>query len=192
MSADDDNAANQTDAPARRKERTEMPEGHVIHRPVRDLVDTVVVHRSASSSPQGRSVGADPLDGNVLDSAEARGKPLFVGFASAAAQVHIHLGTYGTMRLLEGQPEVDGQVRWRFTDGENTADLRGPNTRALLGPAEVAAVIDHLGREPTEATWQNNVDLMEVGRARGRIDTVGQEHEPEAKGRSPREDDHGG
>lgn len=35
-------------------------------------------------------------------------------------------------------------------------------------------------------------DLMAVGVARGRIDTVRPEHEPQAMGREPRKDDHGG
>src|SRR5699024_12667761 len=65
-----------------------------------------------------------------------------------SSDLHTHLGIYGTMRLLEGRPEVAGQVRWRLTDGENTADLRGPNTCALLDPAEGTAVIDRLGPDP--------------------------------------------
>ncbi|MGO2035340.1 MAG: Fpg/Nei family DNA glycosylase [Brevibacterium sp.] len=230
-----------------------MPEGHVIHRLAHDLVDLFAGHRVASSSPQGRFTGAGLVDGDVLESAEAWGKHLFVGFASTEAQVHIHLGIYGTMRLLPGQPAVVGQVRWRLSDGETTADLRGPNTCALLDPPEVAAVIDRLGPDPlrpeadaqkfvdrvlssrsTIATllmdqaviagtgniyraevlfrlgidprtpgrslgrerakqiWTDTVELMEVGRARGRIDTVRPEHEPEAMGREPRQDDHGG
>jgi endonuclease-8 len=230
-----------------------MPEGHVIHRLASDIVDTFAGHRIASSSPQGRFTGARLLDGDVLESAEAWGKHLFVGFASTAAEVHIHLGIYGTMRLAEGEPEVVGQVRWRVTDGVSTVDLRGPNTCALLDPAEVAAVIDRLGpdplrpdadaqkfidrvlrsrstiatllmdqsviagtgniyraevlfrlgidpltpgrslgRERAEAIWQDTVELMRIGRQRGRIDTVRPEHEPEAMGRPPRKDDHGG
>src|SRR5699024_6150625 len=91
MLAEDISTANRAAAPARTKESTDMPEGHVIHRLARDLVDTFAGHRIASSSPQGRFSGADLLDGDVLESAEAWGKHLFVGFASTAAQVHIHL-----------------------------------------------------------------------------------------------------
>lgn len=42
------------------------------------------------------------------------------------------------------------------------------------------------------AMWTDLVDLMGEGVRTGRIDTVRPEHEPEAMGRPPREDDHGG
>lgn len=42
------------------------------------------------------------------------------------------------------------------------------------------------------AIWSDLVELMQVGVERGRIDTVRPEHEPEAMGREPRADDHGG
>jgi formamidopyrimidine-DNA glycosylase len=40
--------------------------------------------------------------------------------------------------------------------------------------------------------WADLVDLMEYGVRTGRIDTVRPEHTPEAMGRPPRRDDHGG
>ena len=40
--------------------------------------------------------------------------------------------------------------------------------------------------------WDDLVALMEYGVLTGRIDTVRPEHEPEAMGRPPRVDDHGG
>ncbi|PRQ11069.1 DNA glycosylase [Corynebacterium sp. 13CS0277] len=40
--------------------------------------------------------------------------------------------------------------------------------------------------------WDDLVGLMDVGVQRGRIDTVDEEHTPEAMGRAPRKDDHGG
>jgi endonuclease-8 len=42
------------------------------------------------------------------------------------------------------------------------------------------------------AIWDDLVALMEYGVLTGRIDTVRPEHEPEAMGRPPRVDDHGG
>jgi endonuclease-8 len=47
---------------------------------------------------------------------------------------------------------------------------------------------------PTEwdAIWQDLVDLMHEGVKNNRIDTVRPEHTPEAMGRPPRVDDHGG
>lgn len=40
--------------------------------------------------------------------------------------------------------------------------------------------------------WSDMVDLMTYGEVAGRIDTVRPEHTPEAMGRPPRKDDHGG
>jgi len=42
------------------------------------------------------------------------------------------------------------------------------------------------------ALWSDLVELMEYGVRTGRIDTVRPEHTPEAMGRPPRRDDHGG
>jgi DNA-formamidopyrimidine glycosylase len=42
------------------------------------------------------------------------------------------------------------------------------------------------------ALWTDLVELMQEGVRTGRIDTVRPEHTPEAMGRPPREDDHGG
>jgi formamidopyrimidine-DNA glycosylase len=42
------------------------------------------------------------------------------------------------------------------------------------------------------ALWADLVDLMAEGVRTGRIDTVRPEHTPEAMGRPPRTDDHGG
>ena len=42
------------------------------------------------------------------------------------------------------------------------------------------------------AMWDDLVDLMAEGVRTGRIDTVRPEHTPEAMGRPPRRDDHGG
>ena len=53
-----------------------------------------------------------------------------------------------------------------------------------------------LGRNLTRAQfvaiWDDLVGLMTEGVASGRIDTVRPEHMPEAMGREPRKDDHGG
>ena len=230
-----------------------MPEGHILHRLADAVTENFGGHTVDSSSPQGRFAGAALLNGDVLTRAETWGKHLFVGFASTEAQVHIHLGIYGTLRFAEGVPPVVGQVRWRLSNGEVTADLRGPNTCALLDPFEVQAVLDRLGPDPlradahphafierilrsrapiatllmdqsviagtgniyraevlfrlgidpfapgntlsedsVRAIWDDMVLLMAVGAERGRIDTVRPEHEPDAMGRPPRVDDHGG
>jgi endonuclease-8 len=47
-------------------------------------------------------------------------------------------------------------------------------------------------REEFDAMWADLVQLMSAGTRHGRIDTVRDEHLPEAMGRPPREDRHGG
>ncbi|MDQ4085121.1 MAG: Fpg/Nei family DNA glycosylase [Actinomycetota bacterium] len=49
-----------------------------------------------------------------------------------------------------------------------------------------------LGRDTWESVWDDLVALMHEGVRTGRIDTVAPEHEPQAMGRAPRVDDHGG
>lgn len=49
-----------------------------------------------------------------------------------------------------------------------------------------------LRRGQFEAIWTDLVELMTEGVRTGRIDTVRPEHTPEAMGRPPRKDDHGG
>lgn len=49
-----------------------------------------------------------------------------------------------------------------------------------------------LDRETFTAMWSDLATLMQAGVRTGRIDTVDPEHEPEAMGRDPRVDDHGG
>lgn len=49
-----------------------------------------------------------------------------------------------------------------------------------------------LRRRQFEAIWDDLVELMAQGVISGRIDTVRPEHMPEAMGREPRRDDHGG
>ncbi|HSE07905.1 MAG TPA: DNA-formamidopyrimidine glycosylase family protein [Nocardioidaceae bacterium] len=49
-----------------------------------------------------------------------------------------------------------------------------------------------LRRGQFEGIWEDLVTLMAEGVATGRIDTVRPEHTPEAMGREPRRDDHGG
>jgi endonuclease-8 len=49
-----------------------------------------------------------------------------------------------------------------------------------------------LTRRSWDGIWQDLITLMPQGVLDNRIDTVRPEHTPEAMGRPPREDDHGG
>ena len=232
-----------------------MPEGHTLHRLAHELTQHFGGHAITASSPQGRFVvGAARLDGRRFLHAEAWGKHLLLGFDGVEETLHIHLGLYGGLNLVEGSGlPVVGQVRLRIEDAAHTADLRGPTSCALFGPDEVDALLARLGPDPLRGDadpsaayarirssrtaiatllmnqdviagvgnvyraellfrhgvdpfmpgsavdeglwddlWKDIVGLMNEGVRLGRIDTVRPEHEPEAMGRAPREDDHGG
>lgn len=230
-----------------------MPEGHILHRLAAEHRRLFAGRPVAVASPQGRfAEGAKLLDGRVLESAEADGKHLFLGFDDS--WLHIHLGLYGGYTFGSAPaPAPVGQIRLRLESQETFADLRGPTTCELLTPAEKDAVHARLGPDPLrpdadperawqrvsrsrstvaallmdqkilagvgnvyraevlfrhavsphragrdltraewEVIWQDLVELMREGAASGRIDTVRPEHTPEAMGRPPRVDDHGG
>lgn len=125
-----------------------MPEGHTLHRLAGDLLDRFGGRVVGSSSPQGR-FAAHLLDGRELTRAEAHGKHLLVAFADVAEQVHVHLGLYGTFGFLDGDEHpVVGQVRWRLSTSEVTADLRGPTACELLDPAQVDNLTARIGPDP--------------------------------------------
>lgn len=194
------------------------------------------------------------MDGHVIAGAEAWGKHLLVDVDGLAERVHVHLGLWGSMAVLDGDGHpVVGQVRWRLAHDDATADLRGPTTCELLAPPGVEALVARLGPDPLRpdadpaaawrrihgsraplatmlmdqsvvagvgnvyraevlfrrgiaptargrdidektwlALWSDLVPLMRAGVRTGRIDTVRPQHEPEAMGREPRRDDHGG
>ncbi|MET9646026.1 Fpg/Nei family DNA glycosylase [Streptomyces syringium] len=231
-----------------------MPEGHTIHRLAADHRDLFAGRPARVSSPQGKFAdSAALLDGRVLETAEAHGKHLFLGFA-ATGWVHIHLGLFGKLGFGTGQaPPPTATVRLRLANPEAYADLRGPTTCALITDGEKQAIHDRLGPDPLrsgddpdkawrrisqsrttiaallmdqkviagvgnvyraevlfrhgvdpyrpgreltrsewDAIWADLVALMREGVRNNRIDTVRPEHTPEAMGRPPRVDDHGG
>lgn len=232
-----------------------MPEGHTLHRLAHELTETFAGSTVSASSPQGRfAAGAARIDGRRLMCAAAFGKHLLLRFDGIEETLHIHLGLYGGMTVVDatGIPVV-GQVRLRLEGRTHTADLRGPTSCVLYDPAEVGALVNRLGPDPLradadpdsawrrisrsrtslaallmnqdviagvgnvyraetlfrlgldplipgtaldrptwETLWADLVVLMREGVRTGRIDTVRPEHEPEAMGRPPRDDDHGG
>ncbi|MFE7194207.1 Fpg/Nei family DNA glycosylase [Kitasatospora sp. NPDC057541] len=132
-----------------------MPEGHIIHRLAAENHRAFGGRPVRASSPQGRFAdGAKLIDGRELVAAEATGKHLFLGFGEDA-WVHVHLGLYGGFTFgatADGPvPEPVGLVRLRLENDEHYADLRGPNTCALITDAEKAAVAARLGPDPLRA-----------------------------------------
>jgi endonuclease-8 len=254
-----------------------MPEGHTIHRLAAGIAERFGGRPVRVDSPQGKFAdGAALIDGQVLAAADAHGKHLFLGFPGFAdfspgsgdawadtwadtwveTWVHIHLGLYGKVSLGSGPPPPPaGQIRLRLVGSDAYAELRGPNTCALVGRAERQAIRERLGPDPLradadadpglawrriavsrtpiavllldqrvlagvgnvyraevlfrhgidphrpgrelgraawDAIWADLAELMAEGVRTGRIDTVRPEHTPEAMGRPPRVDDHGG
>jgi endonuclease-8 len=255
-----------------------VPEGHTIHRLAADHLERFGGRVVRASSPQGRFAdGAALIDGQVLRTAEAHGKHLFLGFGPSAPQfprprtggaagcgsgppeaagrwVHVHLGLFGKLGFGDGPPPPPtGTVRLRLATGDHYADLRGPTACVLLTDGEKYAVHDRLGPDPLrpaddagrafrrisrsrtclaallmdqkviagvgnvyraealfrhgvdpflpgrdlprtrwDAIWADLAELMREGVRTNRIDTVRPEHTPEAMGRPPRRDDHGG
>lgn len=127
-----------------------MPEGHTLHRLALELDRTFGGKIVVASSPQGRfAAGALRLNGHRLLTADAYGKHLLLGFEDIEETLHVHLGLYGRLTLLEGSGHpVVGQVRLRLEDTTHTADLRGPTSCALFRPDEVEALLARLGPDP--------------------------------------------
>ncbi|MFI9200334.1 Fpg/Nei family DNA glycosylase [Streptomyces sp. NPDC053048] len=231
-----------------------MPEGHTIHRLAADHTEAFAGRTVRASSPQGKFADSAALvDGQVLETAEAHGKHLFLGFAGLG-WVHIHLGLFGKYTWGAGQaPPPTATVRLRLANADSYADLRGPTTCTLITDTEKQAIHDRLGPDPLrpehdgepayariarsrttvaallmdqkivagvgnvyraevlfrhgidpyrqgrelarsewDGIWSDLVALMREGVRNNRIDTVRPEHTPEAMGRPPRVDDHGG
>lgn len=128
-----------------------MPEGHTIHGLAGRLNRAFAGKAVTTTSPQGRFADAAALlDGTVHEHAEAAGKHLFVTFAGDRV-VHVHLGLIGNFAVAAGPAEevpVVGAVRWRISDAGHTADLRGPNTCALVDPTALARTLSTLGPDP--------------------------------------------
>ncbi|RKE18019.1 Fpg/Nei family DNA glycosylase [Streptomyces sp. TLI_171] len=116
------------------------------------------------------------------------------------AAVHRRLGPDP---LRPGEP---GDAAWqRISRSGSTVAALLMDQKILAGVGNVyrAEVLFRLGISPHragrelsraewDAIWSDLVALMHDGVAAGRIDTVRPEHTPEAMGRPPRVDDHGG
>ncbi len=124
-----------------------MPEGHTIHRLARDLRASFAGRAVAVSSPQGR-FAASGVDGRVLETVEAHGKHLFLGFDDDT-WVHVHLGLFGRVTLgPRPEPPPRGALRMRLVGDESYADLRGPTVCAVVDDASKRAVQARLGEDP--------------------------------------------
>ncbi|WP_030614832.1 Fpg/Nei family DNA glycosylase [Streptomyces sclerotialus] len=104
------------------------------------------------------------------------------------------------------RPDDDGERAWRRISRSRTSVatlLMDQKVIAGVGNVYRAEVLFRHGIDPYrpgrdlkrsewDAIWSDLVVLMREGVRNNRIDTVRPEHEPEAMGRPPRVDDHGG
>lgn len=143
-----------------------MPEGHTLHRLARLHQRRYAGGPVRVSSPQGRFVDADLLDGQVLTRASAWGKHLFHHYEGGAF-VHVHLGLYGTFTEHHTpMPEPRGQVRMRLIGADYGTDLRGPTACAVLDEAQVSAILDRLGPDPLRADAEPAAAWARIAKSR--------------------------
>src|SRR6056297_1775511 len=126
-----------------------MPEGHTIHRIARDLKRDIQGQTITVRSPQGRFIReAGLLDQQVMLSAEAKGKHLFVHW-NRPEVLHVHLGLYGRLRRYRSTAQpIRGQIRVRLVGDSVTVDLHGPNQCELLSREDYEDKLQAIGEDP--------------------------------------------
>ncbi|MFE4663831.1 Fpg/Nei family DNA glycosylase [Streptomyces sp. NPDC056716] len=144
-----------------------MPEGHTIHRLAQDYGALFAGRPVRVSSPQGKfSDAAALLDGTPMDTAEAHGKHLFLGFHETD-WVHIHLGLFGKVTIGDAPaPPPTDTVRLRLVNDTAYVDLRGPTTCALITDAEKDAVHARLGPDPLRPDADPAAAYRRISRSR--------------------------
>ena len=126
-----------------------MPEGHTVHRLARLQRRRYAGRPVSVSSPQGRfRIGAEVVDGQVLEAVEAHGKHLFQHYGPDTV-VHVHLGLWGRFgNRRRPEAPVRGQVRMRMVGETHYADLRGPAACELIDDDTTTALHARLGADP--------------------------------------------
>ena len=121
-----------------------MAEGDTILRLARRFEATLVGETVAASapSPRGRAAGIERLDGRRLESAEARGKHLLLGFGDLS--LHSHLGMNGGWHFYRRG------ARWRRPRSSAWAVLSGGGWEAVEfgGPTLKLVAAGRLRRDP--------------------------------------------
>ena len=178
-----------------------MPEGHTLRKLADDLGAAFAGRRVRVTSPQGRfAADAEQIDGARLVGADSAGKHLFVEL-EGERYIHVHLGLIGQFHV-----HADPDLAWRrITRSHRPIGDLLMDQAVLAGVGNVyrAEVLFRHRIHPLRpgntlrvgqwrAMWADLVELMAEGVRTGRIDTVRPEHTPEAMGRPPRKDDHGG
>jgi formamidopyrimidine-DNA glycosylase len=143
----------------------------------------------------------DPTDPRPTAYADLRGA-IICDLVGAARRAEV-LGRLGPDPL---RPDADPDLAWRRISASPRAVgdlLMDQKVLAGVGNVYRAEVLFRHRIHPLRpgntlrsgqwrAMWADLVELMAEGVRTGRIDTVRPEHTPEAMGRAPRKDDHGG
>ncbi|MGW0699317.1 Fpg/Nei family DNA glycosylase [Streptomyces sp. NPDC002867] len=150
-----------------------MPEGHTIHRLAADHFERFGGRSVRATSPQGKfSDSAALVDGQVLETTEAHGKHLFLGFGPLG-WVHIHLGLFGKVHFGDTAgapaPPPTDTVRLRLANPDSYVDLRGPTACALLTDGEKQAIHDRLGPDPLRPDDGPEMAWARISRSRTTI-----------------------
>lgn len=126
-----------------------MPEGHSVFIHARDHDKLLAKKRISVSSPQGRFVDADRVDGKTLKRVWPLGKHLFYDFGKDRT-VHVHLGRLGRYRereLREGEalPAPSSATRMRLRSHSHVIDLSGPTACHVITDEQLRAIRDRIG-----------------------------------------------
>ncbi len=125
-----------------------MPEGHTIHRVAGQHRTRFVGRATSVTSPQGRFLEADRLDGRELKAVEAYGKHLLYEF-DGRRYVHVHLGLFGKIRTLpQPAPPAGPTVRMRLAADDWYSDLVGPTRCRLIDGDQRVMLLARLGPDP--------------------------------------------
>ena len=143
-----------------------MPEGHTIHRIAGQHRSRFVSDAVEVSSPQGRFLEADRLDGRALRAVEAYGKHLLYEF-DGRRYVHVHLGLFGRVRTApQPAPAAGPTVRMRLAVDDWYADLVGPTRCRLIDGDQRAMLLARLGPDPLRRDAAPDLAFARINKSR--------------------------
>lgn len=143
-----------------------MPEGHTIHRIAGQHRFRFVGDAVEVSSPQGRFLDADRLDGRALRAVEAHGKHLLYEF-DGRRYVHVHLGLFGKVRTApQPAPAAGPTVRMRLEVDDWYADLVGPTRCRLIDGDQRAMLLARLGPDPLRRAAEPDRAFARIAKSR--------------------------